>query len=377
MLIPYHVDVPQDRRPLMNWAVIAVTIGMFFVTIEPLNDSVLEAISKDTEWIPSYSFPDILVAYGFRPIGMIGCILLHADIFHLLGNMLFLWIFGNAICAKVGNKFYLPLYILLAFISSLLPAIFSTTPGVGASGAINGLVGLYLVLFPLNEISCLFFIMLFFRPIGKIITLSSFWIILYWLAFDIGGLVLTPESGTGYLAHLGGFAGGFALGLIFLKTKLIKMESYEKSLLHVFKHGANSDGPQMEISEDIDNILKSRGVRTPSKIAVKATPTVPAISKKSSKPTQPQIKQQVVKGYVIEDVPDTPFYAIDQNDPSRESWVFNVPDPKLTNETLVRNGLIYFNCACGKRVKMPVSFAGKKGRCPQCNNVIHIPKLTV
>ena len=368
MLIPYYVDVAQDRRPYMNWALVAFTVIMFFITIEPLNDSFRDAYFSETGWEPGFSFPEILVSYGFRPIGMIGCVLLHADIFHLIGNMIFLWVFGNAICARIGNRYYLPLYILLAFFSSLIPAIFSSMPGVGASGAINGLVGLYLVLFPLNEISCAFFIIIFFRPIGKIITLSSFWIILYWLAFDIAGLVITPDSGTGYLAHLGGFAGGFGLGLLLLKTGLIKMESCERSLLQIFKYGIRETEPKIEISEDLNEILKSRGVRTPSKVSVKQA---------GNKPTKPQIHQQVVKGYVIEDVPDTPFYAIDQNDPSRESWVFNVPDPKLTNETLVRNGLIYFNCACGKRVKMPMSFAGKKGRCPHCNNVIHIPKLSV
>ena len=355
MLIPYYVDVAQDRRPYMNWALMVVTILISVWGFAELQAN-MYATSLSELSIGKY------IAEGFKLSGLFGHMFFHAGWFHLIGNMLFMWVFGGAICSKIGNKIYLPVYILLGLCAGTVYAMTSDEPMLGASGAINGLVGMYLIFFPLNDISCM--VIFYFRP--YFFHLSSYWIILYWLAFDIAGLALDGD-GVAYSAHLGGFGAGIILATVMLKTKLVKMESCERSLLKIFKHGVKD--PPMEVSEEVDRILANRGVRTPQRMVVKAE----AVEEKH----EAQIKQQVVKGYLIEDVPDTPKYAIDQNDPSRESWVFNVPDPKLSTETLVRNGLIYFNCACGKRVKMPLSYAGKKGRCPQCNNVIHIPKLSV
>ena len=87
--------------------------------------------------------------------------------------------------------------------------------------------------------------------------------------------------------------------------------------------------------------------------------------------------KQVVKGYVIEDVPDTPNYASRVNDPCQNSWVYNSPVSSFKSDVEVLDGNIHFSCTCGKRVKMAVAFAGKKGKCPDCGKVIKIPNLSI
>ncbi len=86
--------------------------------------------------------------------------------------------------------------------------------------------------------------------------------------------------------------------------------------------------------------------------------------------------KQVIKGYVIEDVPDTPMYA-NRRQSCENSWIYPAQGSNLSQEVMVREGNIIFSCVCGKRVKIPVSFAGSKGKCPECGKVINIPRLSV
>ena len=86
--------------------------------------------------------------------------------------------------------------------------MFTGGNAIGASGAINGIVGMYLVFFPINEITCYFVFLLLPRLI-KEFSLSSIWMILFWLAFDIWG-AMRGGGQVAYFAHLGGFAGGFS-----------------------------------------------------------------------------------------------------------------------------------------------------------------------
>ena len=88
-------------------------------------------------------------------------------------------------------------------------------------------------------------------------------------------------------------------------------------------------------------------------------------------------EKQVIKGYVIEDVPDTPIYATRGEDLCQNSWVYSSPVAERDKGVRVKNGCVFFSCSCGMKVKMPVSYAGKKGKCPGCGSVIAIPNITV
>lgn len=168
------------------------------------------------------------VLNGWKITGLFGHMWLHGGIIHLVGNLIFLWLFGNAVCSKIGNLAYLPVYVGLGLIAAVSHLIFVGGPMIGASGAINGIVGMYLVFFPENSISCFF--LLLFHPIT--FSVSGYWIILLWFAFDIWGAV-SGGQGVAYFAHIGGFVVGFGLAVLMLKLKWVEMERDEKSLLQM------------------------------------------------------------------------------------------------------------------------------------------------
>lgn len=211
MLIPFMVDVPMARIPFANFALIILTI-------------LLSIMGFAQEW----QTLEPLILNGWRPVGLLGYMFIHLDPLHLLGNMIFLWVFGNAVCAKIGNAAYLVVYVALGVMAAAAHNLFDGTPAVGASGAINGVVGLFLILYPLNEISCFYFVIIRFGVFG----VSSIWMILLWLAFDIWGAT-AGGGGVAYMAHLGGFAAGAAVGVMLLERKWIEMDRGERSLLQV------------------------------------------------------------------------------------------------------------------------------------------------
>lgn len=218
MIIPLHVDVPMYRWPIANMAIIAVTS---LISLSILFSSSGIDGARD------------LVLTGLQPSGLFGHLLVHGDLMHLIGNMLFLWVFGNAVCAKIGNIAYLGTYLAMGLTAALAHLVFSGDPAIGASGAINGIVGLFLILYPLNDITCGYW--WFYH--GGSFTVSSIWMILFWLAFDLWGVV-GGGGHTAYWAHLGGFASGAGLGVLLLHLGWIEMSRDERSLLHVIKEGA-------------------------------------------------------------------------------------------------------------------------------------------
>lgn len=264
---------------------------------------------------------------GRKIKGLLGHSWLHNDIFHLLGNLLFLWIFGNAVCAKIGNLAFVPLYIILGILAAIAHLLFQGGPAIGASGAIMGVVGMYLVFFFENDITCYFVWIYFFRPIVRQFTLSSFWMILFWLAFDIFGAA--RGGGTvAYFAHLGGFAAGFAMAIFTLKMKWVVMERYEKSLLQKW---AERKQPPPDSLYGVNHAMFPYDLE-------------------NQKP-QP--------------APKVPMLNLNRNTPDVEK-----PPPQLDHP---KEDLIRFLCPCGKKVKAPAKYTGKLARCPRCKKRVKIP----
>jgi|WetSurMetagenome_2_1015567.scaffolds.fasta_scaffold37082_4 membrane associated rhomboid family serine protease len=227
MLIPYKVDVPMARWPYANWAILALML-VAFLTVDLVQAS--SSLSIDSsgriELSPMHLSPYVLDGFSLR--GLFGHMWLHVDVIHLVGNGLFLWVFGNAICAKVGNAFYPVIYVGLGLAAGLAHLVFVGGPVAGASGAINGIVGMYMVLYPLNSVSCAYGL---FYVWGRF-SMSSLWLILLWLAFDIWGAAAGGGS-VAYFAHLGGFAAGVGLAVLALKMRWLEVEPYEESLLQI------------------------------------------------------------------------------------------------------------------------------------------------
>ncbi len=135
---------------------------------------------------------------------------LHGSWLHLAGNMLFLWIFGNNIEDKKGSGLYLVFYLLAglaATVAHILVQPDSTVPVVGASGAIAGVMGAYLVLYPNVRIRSLIFLgfLVLFRDV------AAKWLLGIWL---VSQFFISPNSGVAWMAHVGGFVFGVAAGLL-------------------------------------------------------------------------------------------------------------------------------------------------------------------
>ncbi|MBN4046873.1 rhomboid family intramembrane serine protease [bacterium AH-315-P07] len=201
LLLPYHVDAPMGRRPVTNYLLIVATVAIFagirmqILTRPDIEPYILKSGVSD---------------------GIYGHMFLHFDYRHIFGNMLFLWVFGNAVCPRIGNVRFLLAYVSFGCLAGSAHLFFDGAPAIGASGAVNGVVGMCFVLYPLNRVSCFYWVIIW---AGRF-KLRSIWMYLYWLAFDIWGAV-NGGGNVGYFAHLGGLAAGFALASILVLTGII------------------------------------------------------------------------------------------------------------------------------------------------------------
>jgi membrane associated rhomboid family serine protease len=210
-MIPLHDDIRAVRRPYVNYALIgACTLVFAYQTISGLSRS-MEADSLFSEFgmIPAS------IAHGARLWTLLTSMFVHGGFFHFAGNMLYLWIFGDNVEDAFGHLPYAVTYLLTGVLGSLLQILLSphsTIPMIGASGAISGVMGVYIVLFPrarvLTVIPIFFFLRLIYVPAALLL---GFWIVLQLLQ---GCSAVAGSGGVAYFAHIGGFGAGVLLGLV-------------------------------------------------------------------------------------------------------------------------------------------------------------------
>lgn len=213
MLIPYKVDVQSSRKPFANYLVMIGLVVAFALQMTCPHEQ-LERFVLD----------------GWSVAGLLGHMWLHIGYFHIIGNLIFLWLFGNAVCAKVGNILYLPVYIGTGLIAAIVHLIFDDRMAVGASGAIFGIIGMYFLLYPFNSIKCLFWFVVYVRRIR----IAGLWIILWWVALNVLGAI-SGFTAAAYFGHIGGFVGGVILAIILLKTKLVDRDSMDDAIVRSLK----------------------------------------------------------------------------------------------------------------------------------------------
>ncbi len=212
MLIPIRDHNPSHRFPFVTLGLIGVNIVVFiFQQIDPNITRYYSAIPAEltgTE-IPFWQKMQ-LQAYGIRVEPVVPPLLtvftsmfLHGNFWHILGNMWSLWIFGNNVEDALGHFRYLLLYLVWGFIAAWSHVLFhwgSPIPLVGASGAIAGVMGAYLLLYPHARIDCvLWFFVITFVEVPAIFFLT-FWFVMQFIAYN---------PGVAYLAHIGGFIAGY------------------------------------------------------------------------------------------------------------------------------------------------------------------------
>lgn len=147
----------------------------------------------------------------------------HAGLGHLFGNMWFLWVFGNNLERRLGKIKFLAFYILCGLFSSLIYLTLASdklVPAVGASGAISGILGGYLVLFPRNKIVSLVPIFIFLQ----FMALPVFLFIVIWFLYQL--LYIGSQTMVAYWAHIGGFVAGIFLIRLFAKPQKFYYKSF-------------------------------------------------------------------------------------------------------------------------------------------------------
>jgi len=215
MLLPLSVEVEHRTPPVANVLLVAGTVLAFLAT-------------GPADRLPN-DHPMIVNGWE-NPLGIVGHLFMHADFLHLFGNMLFLWIFGNAVCSRVGNLRYLLVYLGLGLAATVPAQLIRPHAAVGASGAINGVIGMFAVMFATARIRLLCAVPLL--GWGRVFRLPAAVAILFWLIMDMYG-ALYGGGRIGYWAHVAGFLGGFGLAVVGLERGWIRMLPGEKTLVHL------------------------------------------------------------------------------------------------------------------------------------------------
>jgi membrane associated rhomboid family serine protease len=248
-VIPLHDANPARRFPLVTILLLLVNVGVYFL-VQPMAGEVeqvqVEGQTGEIDGQLAFNLEQAAIPCEVvqgRPLGIdevedtfargdstacadddagtplfpaknvllavMASMFLHGGLLHLGGNMLFLWIFGNNIEDRLGHVRYLLFYVAAGVVATLAhiavqPA--STVPVVGASGAIAGVMGAYLVWFPRHRVTTLFiFFVILFRQV------QARWVLGIWF---FSQFLVNPNDGVAWVAHVGGFVFGVVVGLI-------------------------------------------------------------------------------------------------------------------------------------------------------------------
>jgi membrane associated rhomboid family serine protease len=244
-VIPLKDDNPTRRTPIVTILLIAACTLLWFgvqnrgdvdtqnrfvyeraaipcevVTGEPVTVEEVETADCTRRDTTDPIFPDKSVW-----LAIVTSMFLHGSLLHLGGNMLYLWVFGNNIEDHQGKVPYLLFYLASGVVATfthiaLQPA--STVPVVGASGAIAGVMGAYLVLYPRVQIrSLLIFVFIMFRDI------EARWLLGFWF---VSQFFVNPNSGVAWAAHVGGFLFGVLAGLVWRARRRRRFEPTNRSI---------------------------------------------------------------------------------------------------------------------------------------------------
>jgi rhomboid family protein len=216
-MIPLYDTLRSRRLPIVNWLLIALNVLVFVYEIS-LSSSGLDRLTSTWGLLPAALMSHPQAAW----ITIFTSMFLHGGWFHILSNMWVLFIFGDNIEDRMGGGRYLIFYLLSGTAAGLLQSYFLPTsrePMIGASGAIAGVLGAYLLLFPQARIASL--VPIFF--IFTIINIPAPIFLLFWFVSQLfsGWLTLGGAGGSGvaWWAHVGGFVFGMLAAFVFARRR--------------------------------------------------------------------------------------------------------------------------------------------------------------
>ena len=204
-MIPLKSTEPVYSAAKVTASLIAINLAVFFYQLS----------------LPSYELNKFVEQWGIVPDrlhleSLITSMFLHGGWMHILGNMLFLWVFGRNVEDLIGGGRFLVFYLLCGLAAALIQVVtnfYSPVPTIGASGAISGVMGAYLIKFPRARIVTLVFIVFFVTTLD----IPSALLLLFWFGMQflngLGSLAQTDYTGGGvaWFAHVGGFVAGMLL----------------------------------------------------------------------------------------------------------------------------------------------------------------------
>ena len=209
MIFPIGDDqVKGGYRPLFSYSFILLNIAIFIFQVQLPE-------GQQASFVNHFGSIPVEITHGEDLFTLVTCMFLHRSWMHVIGNMLFLWVFADNIEATVGNLRFLLFYLLGGFVAVAGHIWFnwnSSVPMIGASGAISAVMGAYLVMFPASRIKLL--ILIFPFRVSAWIFLGI-WIVQQWA---YGTAALSSETGgdgVAWWAHIGGFAFGLLAGFFF------------------------------------------------------------------------------------------------------------------------------------------------------------------
>lgn len=247
-LIPIGFLKVFDRIPWVNFAIIAICILLqfaqslapgpwigrltLFASGSELPDEIFEPEFDPEAYLDG---DDLDLAewrdYGWprEPWALVTNIFMHGDWIHLIGNMVFLFVFGCGLNSDLGHLRYMAFFLGAGLFASVLQ-LMTMEPGgglLGASGAISGVTGMVVALYPRNEVRVFYLVFFFLIFRTGTFEVSSLWIIGMWFGFDLWGAVVAGDAGIAYLAHIAGSAFGFGLGVFLLKRGWVESDGHD------------------------------------------------------------------------------------------------------------------------------------------------------
>ena len=234
-MFPYRDDNPSILTPVVTVALIAANLAVWMLFQGMGNDQRLAATVCELGLIPGDLLHRLPVGYSF-PVGDgISCVVeagrswetlvtsmfLHGGWLHVLGNCWFLWIFGNNVEGAMGHFRFLAFYLVCGVAAAAAQIVAdpgSAVPMVGASGAISGVMGAYIVLYPRVRVHTLVFLLIFFFRM----TFPAWAVLGLWFLVQLANAQLEQVGGVAVVAHIGGFLAGALLIFVFRSSALLE-----------------------------------------------------------------------------------------------------------------------------------------------------------
>lgn len=219
-MIPIRDDQPRFSTPYITYFLITLNLVIFFFESQ-LDSRSIRSLFYHFGLVPAHVTGALAGQHSFNPVEVLlpflTSMFLHGGWAHVIGNMWFLWIFGDNIEDYLGHFKYIVFYLLSGIVAAgaqmmLTPHL--DAPTVGASGAIAGVLGAYFILYPRARVLTWFFIFVFYVPAWAML---GYWFVLQFLSGAASSVVDAGQTGTGvaFWAHVGGFIAGVVLIKIF------------------------------------------------------------------------------------------------------------------------------------------------------------------